>query len=134
MSWGNRVQLYTDDAGGSLDMGLGDSHTTALNIHQLQAGTWYHVVLTWNSGSHSVCVNGTLKVTGAYSALSALGSYAHIGGVGSDSNPQSWSGAIDEVKIWNRALNATEIQSEFALNQPPLAPPANPSSLMIQIK
>jgi hypothetical protein len=112
-AYGNRIQLYTDDTSGNLDVGLGDSHTSALNIQQLQANTWYHVALTWNAGAYAVYVDGIQKTTGSYSGLTSLASYAHIGGSGYDTDPESWIGAIDEVKIWNRALTASELQTEY---------------------
>ena len=129
-AYGNRMQLYTDETGGNLDVGLGASHTAAANVQQLQANIWHHISLTWSSGNYVVYVNGVQKTTGSYSGLSTLNSYAHIGGAGLDSDPQSWSGAIDEVKVWNRALSVTEVQNEF--NSYQASPPAAPSKPLIQ--
>jgi hypothetical protein len=112
-AFANRVQLYADDAAGNLDLGLGAIHKTALNTHQLTSNTWYHITLTWSSGAYAIHVDGAQKTAGSYSDFASLNGYAHIGGVGVDSKPESWSGAIDEVKVWNRSLSPIEVQNEF---------------------
>jgi hypothetical protein len=129
-AYGSRLQLYTDDSGGNLDMGIGSSHASALNIQQLQPNTWYHIALTWSSSNYVIYVNGVQKTTGSYSGFSTLNSYAHIGGAGYDSIPQSWTGAIDEVKIWNRSLTASELQIEYNFYQ--ASPPTAPSNVVLQ--
>jgi hypothetical protein len=129
-AFGSRIQLYADDIAGGLDFGFGDSHARALNIHQLQLNTWYHIGLTWGSGTYSVYVNGIQTSTGSYAGFTSLNSYAHVGGVGIDSKPESWSGAIDEVKVWNRALSSSEVQNEYSSYQKPQL--QGPSDLVVQ--
>ncbi len=127
-AYANRIQLYFDGSAGYLNTGFGDSNTKALKIHQLRTNTWDHVALTWNSGKYAVYVNGTQKATGSYSGFTSINSDAHIGGVGNDSDPHSWSGAIDEVKLWNRALTAIEVQNEMNSNE---ASPVAPTNLAV---
>jgi hypothetical protein len=125
--YGSRIQLYSDDTGGFLDLGFGDSNPRALNIQQLQPNIWHHVGITWSSGSYAAYVNGIQKTTGSYSGLTSLNSYAHIGGIGNDSNPLPWNGTIDEVKVWNRALSSADIKNEYNSYQEFL--PTAPSDL-----
>ncbi|MHC4888393.1 MAG: InlB B-repeat-containing protein, partial [Planctomycetota bacterium] len=108
--WSNRIQLYTDDTDGYLDLGLGDSHTRRTQIHNLDTQRWYHIALTWNGGIYVVYVDGTASATGTYTGLSTLESYADIGNDGSRSDRTgAFNGRIDEVRLYNRALSASEV-------------------------
>lgn len=95
----NRMQLYTDDTGGNLDLGLGNSHTAATNIATLTAGQWYYIVLTWNGTNYNVYVNGTLRTTGAYAGFGTFHTSADIGDHG-DVNPrnEAQNGTLDEFR------------------------------------
>jgi hypothetical protein len=109
-AYGNRIQLYTDDTSGWLDLGLGDSHSVATNIYDLDAGVWYNIVLTWNAGNYIVYVNGVYQASGTYTGLTSLNSFADIGNHGNSANRnEGLNGVIDEVAIWNRVLSQTEI-------------------------
>jgi hypothetical protein len=106
----NRVQLYTDDAEGYLDLGLGDSHARHTNIENLDTQTWYHIALTWDGSNYLVYVNAVPKANGTYTGLSTLETYADIGNNGySAGRNEAFGGNIDEVRIYNRALSADEI-------------------------
>jgi hypothetical protein len=129
-AYSNRIQLYTDDTQGHLDAGLGSNHANGLNIQQLQLNSWHHVALTWSSGTYAVYVNGSQRTTGTYSGLTSLGTYAHIGGSGLDSKPEAWSGLIDDVKIWNRALDSTEIMMDY---NPTGTSPLAPQALVVEL-
>jgi hypothetical protein len=113
-SWANRIQLYTNDPAGYLDLGLGGTHTLRQGIYRLSVNTWYHVALTWNSGTYNVYVNGILRANGTYSGLTTLGSFADIGNDGcTTSRTESFNGTIDDVRIYSRALTASEIAKIF---------------------
>ena len=76
-------------------------------------GNWYHVVGTWNGTGVNTYVNGalisstpqTVNVTPAYNFT--------IGEDGAVSSFMYTNGYIDEVAVWNRSLNASEIQQIY---------------------
>jgi len=120
-----RDRLYANE--GILGLGLGDTHPLNQNIEPLQAQIWYHIVLTWNGTHYFVYVNGGEKATGSYTGLTALSTFADIGNTGNTSyrNTEAFDGLIDDVRVYNRALSADEIQEIYnastSTNNPPTA-------------
>jgi hypothetical protein len=113
-AFANRIQLYTNDTDGWLDLGLGDNHTRATNIEDLDLGTWYHIALTWDGTNYNVFVNGTSKANGSYTGLTTIASIADIGNDGNPSvRDEAFNGIIDEVRIYNRALSKEEILKHY---------------------
>ncbi|MGE3166754.1 MAG: LamG-like jellyroll fold domain-containing protein [Planctomycetota bacterium] len=100
---------------------------------QLAVGTWAHIALTYDGSTIAVYQNGVL-----------VGSAAKTGGLGTNpavsvwvgDNPgggKTFDGIIDEVRLYDRALAASEIQS--VANAPLVAlegdtnPPTQPTGL-----
>lgn len=85
----------------------------------LAAGTWYHVAATYDGSRMRIYLNGVELADRACSGSIQTGNNAGIPlGVGAfPENATSWvdefPGALDEVKIWKRALTATEILAEM---------------------
>ena len=77
----------------------------------LQANTWYHVAVTYSgSGQPTFYVNGTIYGVASTWGSPAVGTTStggRISGRPDGSNPMN--GLIDEVRIYNRALSASEI-------------------------
>jgi hypothetical protein len=76
---------------------------------------WTHVALTYDGAALRLYVNGTQVATGAASgAIQASSNPLWIGG----NNPygEYFQGLIDEARVYNRALTATDIQA--AMNTP----------------
>jgi hypothetical protein len=126
-SYNNRIQLYMDGGNTELDLGLGDSHTRQTNIAVLELETWYHLALTWNNGDYVVYINGEEVASGSYTGLAAIFDFAWIG---NDGNPTSegtegFGGLIDEARVYNRALNTTEILA--AMTGEPFVKASGPS-------
>jgi hypothetical protein len=80
-----------------------------------KAGTWYQIVGTYDGANENVYVNGVLENTkplsgnlraGGYCPLS-IGSYCY-------GTMNFFNGAIDEVKIYNYARTAGQIQSDYS--------------------
>ncbi|MCC3157863.1 hypothetical protein LJ737_11490 [Hymenobacter sp. 15J16-1T3B] len=80
------------------------------------ANTWSHVALTYNAGEVRVYLNGELINTpnNPYQGSGAIGDAAGENDfrIGSRQyNIQFFSGAIDEVRVWNVARNAAQVAS-----------------------
>ncbi len=84
-----------------------DSTTLSLN-------TWYHVVIAWNQSAGEVkfYVNGTLSST----VPTTSGTISYAGDtfvIGKQSQNPFWSGNLDDLRIYNRVLGATEITALY---------------------
>jgi DNA/RNA endonuclease YhcR with UshA esterase domain len=81
----------------------------------IQPNTWYHYVFTLDSSGGKIYVNNQL-----------VDSHPWTGNPGSSLNDFLWKigglydtwfkGKIDDVGVWNRALNQNEVQSLYVLN------------------
>ncbi|MCP4877477.1 MAG: LamG domain-containing protein, partial [Gammaproteobacteria bacterium] len=70
---------------------------------------WLHVALTWDSGNYVVYVNGENVTAGAYTELSDVNEVANIGNDGSRAPYEGFAGLLDEVRLYDHALNTAEI-------------------------
>jgi len=105
-SWASRIQLYTNENTGLLDLGLGDSHGRDNNFYNLNTGQYYFIALTWDDGDYEVYINNNLETSGTYTGLTTLNtSNEHdIGndGRGSARN-EGFDGRLDEYQFSNVA-------------------------------
>ena len=127
-SYNNRIQLYMDGSNTELDLGLGDSHTRQTNVMVLETEIWYHVAFTWDNGNYFVYVNGEEVANGTYTGLGILHPFAWIG---NDGNPvsegtEAFGGMLDEVRVYNVALNGDQIQAVMRGEPLPLASRPDP--------
>ncbi|MFM7262321.1 MAG: Ig-like domain-containing protein, partial [Acidimicrobiales bacterium] len=72
----------------------------------LSAGTWYHVASTWDGTTRKLYLNGVLKRSDTPGANNATAANFHIG---KTCCSEYFTGLIDEVAIYNRAVTASEI-------------------------
>ena len=113
-NYDNTYMFYVRSASSSTSLGIDNSYsasTTALSL-----GTWYHVAVTFNMSAASNqirhYVNGNPAGTGSRTiAIPTSTDNLYIGN--SYTTGSTFSGIIDEVKIWNRALTATEIVADY---------------------
>ena len=86
-----------------------DSNTWTLD-------TWYHVVGIWGSGGMSMYIDGIKQTdTNAYSG-NAMDNSAPLMIAAHSAGNFNFNGLVDEVRIWNRSLSASEIQQLYFLN------------------
>jgi PKD repeat protein len=117
--WSDRIHLFTDPGSDGLILGIGHDHWLHKDIVSLIPGTWFHIAFSWEDessapgqGSYRIYVDGLEKASGTYSGFNKMGEFADIG---NDGNPESriyaFDGLIHDVRMYNYALNADEIQS-----------------------
>ena len=81
--------------------------TTVVNdTTALSANTWYHIAVVATSGSTDFYINGSLSSSGSGTTITATSDNLYIGQVAGSSY---WDGYMDEIVIFDRALNSTEI-------------------------
>lgn len=79
---------------------------------------WTHIAVVYTNGLPTLYVNGALVKTGVKSAKTKVyPSCAFMGGFYG-----SMPGAIDEVRIWNTARTASELQTNYAKTVPANTP------------
>lgn len=102
-----QIKFWTSQSGGTLSVG---TSTTTID-------TWYHVVVTYNGTIGKIYLNGNEKDsdTGTYifsSVSIGLGTQSGFGGT------SKWNGSISDVRIYNRALSADEIDTLYHSYRP----------------
>ena len=107
---------------------LGSSDVDTLGTAALTTNTWTFLTETYNGSALDLYVNGTL-----------VSSLAHTGNIATSTNPlqiggdsiygQYFKGTIDQVRVYNGALTAAQIQSD--MNTPIISPqpPTAPTNL-----
>ena len=70
---------------------------------------WHHVAGVVDDGTSSLYVDGVKQVKEGAVALTDSGQHAHIGIQYSEYDQRFWTGLIDDVRIYYRALSAQEI-------------------------
>jgi hypothetical protein len=94
---------------------LGTDPTDNIFDYIFSTNTWYHIVTTYSESGKFVrlYVNGNLEQEKAYvSTTSASLGVAWIGGWDGDAN-RFLDGVVDELTIYNRVLNTSEIQTIY---------------------
>jgi hypothetical protein len=87
------------------------NNTTAV----ISLNSWYHIVVLRSSSNRQVVYVNTVasnSVTNAISTFSLTATDPRIG-INPISSAETWIGRIPNVKIYNRALSASEIQQNF---------------------
>ncbi|MCE2847186.1 MAG: hypothetical protein LW707_09205 [Sphingobacteriales bacterium] len=121
-SWSQGEQGYVLRAGGNGQV----EFKVATNISwqgpvsapgSMNLNTWYHVAGTYDGDSILVYING-VRQSSLYMPTGMIPALAHPLRIGRLSDPvqsqtRYWNGQIDEVRVWNRALTATEILDRY---------------------
>ncbi len=131
--WRGLLQIQTAASTGiELALDAGRPQVWSNGLLRLTAGSslpvnaWSHVALTRTGSTLTAYVNGTSVGTGVEPTVFNWGSCPFLIGVDADSGCTGalnghFPGQLDEVRIYNRALTATEIQA--AMNTPLVSVP-----------
>ncbi len=77
------------------------------------ANQWYHVVGSYDGTTIKIFVNGVLKNSQALTTTIGTNALPLYIGENSQATGRNWSGDIDEIKVFDRALPDTEILSMY---------------------
>jgi len=95
---------------------LGNGSSWAFTDHvgstTLSLNTWHQTVWTWNGSSSILYLNGNQDSLRTYSSASS-GTGVITLGQHTPNTFNNWNGNIGNVKIYNRALIASEIQQNY---------------------
>ena len=101
--------VYWRMAGGAYD-------TTATVSTYMTLNNWYHMVGTHASGTQRIYINNTVAGSGTGSpSIIANTAGVSIGNANGYASPSSYpfNGRIAVVRVYNRALTATEVQQNY---------------------
>lgn len=118
---GARWSIHVNEGGNEIGFFNGASYIGLPAV--INANTWYHLAVVMNTTNTYVYLNGTAVGTISLGLqASATGQPFSIGGHYDLAWPEYFNGMIDEVRIWNRALCASEIQNNRNGEIPAAAP------------
>jgi hypothetical protein len=117
-NWANLHYILFQDSGtNNIILSVSDGATHGREgptTSNLIKDTWYHVVGTWNDTTKCIYINGSLEQCVSSNVMpkdTMTSCKVFIGKT--HSNYYFFNGTIDEVKIYNRALSAEEINASY---------------------
>jgi hypothetical protein len=88
--------------------GNGGNYVNVASAAVPTVNVWQHVAATWDGTLMSIYVNGVLSGTST-ATYPAMGTFTNEIRMGTNNINENYNGFLDEVRIWNRPLCATEI-------------------------
>lgn len=87
----------------------------------INTGTWYHVVMVWDSAAAGnkvqLYVNGsaeTMSLSGTVSTIKDTSTTVRLGSAEDTDTGRRWDGLMDEVSVWSgRALSSSEVTTIY---------------------
>lgn len=101
--------------GNKITMAVGNTSNSALGVTGniiVTPNVWHHVIATWdNTGTHEIHLDGVLDVSVVNTNFTTINSSAAtVLAIGNQSGgTRQLIGSVDDVKLFNRKINATEI-------------------------
>jgi hypothetical protein len=108
--------IYQSESGWDFRMYNGVDTSTTLDIvggGQPIAGTWYHLVVSYNGTSATMYVNGVSAVSGSPAAFVQNSDSVFAIGARSDT-AYAWAGTQDDVAFYPSALSASDAAAHYA--------------------
>ncbi len=111
-----REWLHTDPTDGKLLTRLTDGTSALMSDVVICDGAWHHVGVVWDGSRRHLYVDGLPAGSDAapLAGLQASDGQMHIGAGKTLLSFQCWNGLIDDVRIYDRALDAGEIAAMAA--------------------
>jgi hypothetical protein len=128
--------LYAADGAGAPPSGVvrvGTADRTLRAVSALTPGTWVHIATTYDGINQRMFVNGVQVSSRAQAGNMTVGNQPLRIGGNQVFSGEFYSGLIDNVRVYNRALTAAELSAEITAaggvgNPPPPPPPPPPGA------
>jgi len=119
---GQDQQIYkTND-----DLWYKTNRDTTVASNVLSSNTWSHVVVIFDGATVKIYADGTLIITETKSAIDSVGSCV-IGSLGTTGTNFRFTGVLDDIRVYNRALSADEVSELYSLYSDTVVSSANGS-------
>jgi hypothetical protein len=116
---GGGPMIWVDHVTGHYRLTLGTDFDGYLDSGQAPVpGTWQHVAATWNGTTARFFVDGVEVANKTFAGDIGSSNAWHVGAYRS-SPVGFWDGLIDEVRIYDRALPAAEVQADMTASVAP---------------
>ncbi|OBR65197.1 hypothetical protein A7K91_00530 [Paenibacillus oryzae] len=125
MKWWNNAIISQDDNGRQSDKSQRVFQLSTMNNsvrvhmmmnapdvtaqHPVQRGQWYHLAVTYNGSHYALYMNGKLQGIQEYTFRPSTEEPIYIGKKNSEEPRFYFHGAIDDLRIFSRALSEPEI-------------------------
>ena len=100
------LMIYNGDLYGRVNK---NSATACIYASYPNDGDWHHVAYTFKSGEQKLYIDGSNVISETGVATIATNAQPLIIGRGVDRPQYCWNGAIDEVRVWNSVLDASQL-------------------------
>jgi hypothetical protein len=128
----NYIRIGNDEAfgsgsGGAVYVGYktgGVSHTTETTARVLSNNVWAHVCSVYNASVIAIYIDGTLRTDAFTGSTFSTSDANYIGKRGSGGTTGSWYGSLDDIRIYNRALSASEVSQLYTSGNTTVNTPA----------
>jgi L-amino acid N-acyltransferase YncA len=97
---------------------------------RVRFGTWYHLAAVYDHGEHRLYLDGVLQDAETHRFWTHATQPLHIGRKGTNEPHFFFKGAIDDLRIYERALTASDVIAlyrEGGFEKPPAPPPEDVS-------
>ncbi len=113
---GQQADLYVTGAGTVFFSGYGGSYQAPGGTSGYNDGNWHLATATYDGSNVRVYVDGTLSSTTGMGGLAVAATPFQIGyeKSGTYNAANFMNGSLDEVGVWNRALNTSEVRALYA--------------------
>jgi hypothetical protein len=103
-----QLYFWSSQDAGSIDL---------LSTNVLTTGSWYHAVVSYTGSSATMYINGSLVASDPTGTILSTNTPVTLGlDMGGTEN---FAGTLSDVMVFNRALNAQEVQALYQSTQPP---------------
>jgi hypothetical protein len=113
--------LYMDNANkivGGYEEAAGTNHY-ATSTNSYNDNQWHFAIVSYDGANVKLDIDGSNVASPAATATPATNSLNFLIGKSSSETANLWNGNIDEVRLWNRALNSSEKTALYTNNTVP---------------